>query len=110
MVPCICIDDTNKPMPIPAKDWVKLDEAYHITLITVHPNQGFIQGCALYEKPLINCEPFEFFKLNRFAVKMEDFQMLVDLIKESADINDVDVAKLLEESGIHIKNQKLETA
>lgn len=107
MIPCICIDDANKPLPIPKEKWVKLDEEYHIDLITIHPNQGFIQGCSLHEKPLENCAPFEYFKLSRFAIKLEDLEALIQLMKDSTELNDLDISKLLKESGIQIREPKL---
>lgn len=105
-VPCFCIDDRNRPLQIPAKDWVKLEEAYHVTHITLHPNQGNIQGCSLYEKPLTNCQPFEYFKLSRFAFRLEDLPSLIELIQESANLDKVDIMGLLKEAGVQIREKQ----
>jgi hypothetical protein len=101
MVQVICIDDKNKPESIPEKYWIKEGEKVHITLVTFHPLQeGGIQGCELYEKPLPieYCHPYNFWKLSRFGITGENLEALIELIKLSTELNDVDVKKLIDES------------
>jgi hypothetical protein len=101
MVEVICIDDKNKPAEIPARFWIKEGEKVHITLVTFHPKQeGGIQGCELYEKPLPleHCAPYNFWKLSRFGITPENLEALIALIKESTELNDVDVRQLVKES------------
>lgn len=101
MVEVICIDDKNKPGQIPAKYWIKEGEKVHITLVTFHPLQeGGIQGCEIYEKPLPieECAPYNFWKLSRFGITPNNLEALVVLIKQSTELNDVDVRQLIEET------------
>ena len=76
----------------------------HITLVTFHPLQeGGIQGSELYEKPLPleYCAPYNYWKLSRFGITPENLEALIALIKESAELNEVDVRQLLEEAELH---------
>lgn len=104
MVPCICVNDLNKPWSIPSEKWVKRDEEYHITLVTFHPmQQGGIQGCSLYEKPLDqSCYPFEYFKLSRFAFTRENLDKLIELIKQSSELDDVQIDRFIKEEELQI--------
>lgn len=104
MVEVVCIDDKNKPEEIPARFWIREGEKVHITLVTFHPLQdGGIQGCELYEKPLPMeyCAPYNYWKLSRFAISPENLEALVALIQQSTALNDVDVRQLLEEAELH---------
>ena len=101
MVEVICIDDKNKPQQIPQKYWIKEGEKVHITLVTLHPHQeGGIQGCELYEKPLPieECAPYNFWKLSRFGITPDNLRALIELIMASTELNEVDVHQLLEEA------------
>lgn len=99
MVPCICIKDEGRPAEIPADKWVVKDEQYRITHVYFHPNQGGIQGCTLYEKPLDeSCKPYETFKLSRFAIHHDDLEAFIELCKMCTDLNDLEIEKLIEES------------
>ena len=99
MIPCICIDDSNRPKEIPADKWVKEEEEYTITHVYIHPNQGGIQGVTLYEKPLDeSCKPYETFKLSRFAIHAKDLEAFIELCKSCSELDEVDVLKLVEES------------
>lgn len=101
MVEVICIDDKNKPEEIPARFWIKEGEKVHITLVTFHPLQdGGIQGCELYEKPLPleHCAPYNFWKLSRFGITPDNLEALIELIKHSTELNEVDIRHLIEET------------
>ena len=103
MIECFCINDKDKPVCIPESRWVKLGEKYHITLVTIHPHQGGIQGCELSEISLDeSCAPYEFYKLDRLAIDINDLHKLIELIKDSTDLDGVDVAKWIEESQLTI--------
>src|SRR5579875_1615531 len=92
MIDCICIDDTNRPKEIAADKWVKEGEAYKITHVYIHVNQGGIQGVTLYEKPLDeSCKPYETFKLARFAIHKEDLDAFIELCKSCAELDDVNI-------------------
>jgi hypothetical protein len=101
MVEVICIDDNNKPEGIPGRFWIKEGEKVHITLVTFHPMQdGGIQGCELYEKPLPleHCAPYNFWKLSRFGITADNLKELIELIEQSTELNEVDIRSLIEES------------
>ena len=98
MIKCICVDDTNRPEDFPLKKWIKKDNVYHITHVYYHINQG-VQGVELSEIDLSNCEPYQSFKLKRFAIPLEELTSLLELIKSCNKLNDVDINidKLIEE-------------
>jgi len=88
MIPCICIDDNNRPKEIPESDWVKKGDTYHITFISLQVNQIkngiLVNGCDIYEKPLSieKHNPYESFRLSRFAVTSENLEKLIELIEQ----------------------------
>jgi hypothetical protein len=97
MIPCICIDDTAKPGPIPFKQWVIRDNRYHITHVFFHPNQQ-VQGVELKEVKLgPEASPYETYRITRFGFTQENFQLLIQMMKDCSKLNEVDIKKLLEE-------------
>lgn len=88
---CICVDAKNKPKEIPTKKWVVEQEKYTITHIFKHPNQNNIQGVELAEINLNGCHPYESYKLSRFIVNMEDFDKLLEMLKDCTDLNDIEI-------------------
>ena len=97
MIKALCKDDSGKPENIPLSKWVKKDSFYNIVKVTIHPLQGNIQGCELAEITLDeSCSPYEYFRLSRFAFREVDIPALVSLIKNSSELNDVDIADLTE--------------
>lgn len=107
MIPCICIDDSNRPKEIPEYDWVKKDETYHITFVTLQVNQienGIpVNGCDIYEKPLSleKHNPYESFRLSRFAVRNEDLIRLIELIEQCYQLpKEVNIEEILKEAGL----------
>lgn len=105
MVACICIDDSKKPNIIPKSKWIINGDKYHITHVYYHPNQG-ISGVSLYEKPLDeSCQPYETFKLSRFAIDIKDLESLIELIKDCTELDNVDVHALLKESELIIEGE-----
>ncbi len=103
MVPCVCIDDKNNP-GIPKEKWIKEGDKYHITFtVTVLPQK--VLSVSLYEKPLDKktCYPYEYFLASRFAVKPEDLEKLIELIKDCTDADKIDINELLENSKLITK-------
>lgn len=94
-VPCVCINNSNKPGDIPQERWPILDEKYHITFVSYHPLQG-LQGCLLRELELIDCGAYEFYKLNRFAFRLSDLPLMIELMKNCTELNDIDIQELIE--------------
>jgi hypothetical protein len=94
----ICIDDKGRPQEIPTNKWPKKDNEYTPIRVFYHPMQG-VQGVELQEIRLTKENyPYESYKLQRFGVRPEDLEELIELIKASNDLNDVDInIKELEE-------------
>lgn len=103
-VPCICIDDANRPESIPISKWVKKEEKYNITHVYIHPLQeGGVQGVSLYEKPLDeSCAPYESFRITRFAFTEEGLQMLKELMALCSELDRFDIEELLESTQLEI--------
>lgn len=96
MIRCLCIDDDGRPAEIPADKWPKVDNEYHITFVAFcHPQM--VQGCNLNEIFLDeNNAPYEYYKLTRFAIHMEDWEAFVQLCKDCTDLDDVVIENLIE--------------
>ena len=93
MIPCLCIDDKNRPFEIPHHLWVKEGCQYHITWIKYHAGQG-IQGVELKEIRLNEeCMPFNSFALRRFAIRKEDMDAFMELLavcsKKSINLEEI---------------------
>jgi len=60
--------------------------------------QGNILGCSIYELPLgEDCEPYEMFKMSRFAFRLEDIEKILELAKLCSDLDGLDIEELIEE-------------
>jgi nuclear transport factor 2 (NTF2) superfamily protein len=87
MIPCICINDKNRPKEIPVNKWIKEGQEYHV-IYTVWSIPSNTLGLHLDEIWLDDCcPPYEFFKADRFAFTEENLKLLIELIK---DCNDTD--------------------
>ena len=87
----LCIKDNDRPPEIPANKWVKKDNKYTPIKVTYHPLQG-VQGVELQEIRLgKDTYPYEVFKLDRFGIRPEDIEELIELIKSSNDLNEVEI-------------------
>ena len=101
MIKAKCIKDSGRPKEVPENKWLKKGSIYTIIKITVHPNQKNIQGCELSEITLDeSCTPYEYFKLDRFAISKDDIPALIELMKLSSELSDIDIVKLLETEDI----------
>jgi len=97
MIPCICIDDKNRPKEVPPQMWIMEGIEYHITHVQYFTKQNNIQGVYLHEVKIKNCPPYEAYRLSRFAFKEEDVPKLIQLMKDCTELNDIDINKLLEQ-------------
>lgn len=97
MIKTKCINDRHRPNDFPISKWLKKDNEYHITHVYYHPEQQ-IQGVEIAEINMKDCYPYVSFKIDRFAIAMEDLEKLLELIKDCNDLNgvDIDVDKLIE--------------
>lgn len=97
MIPCICIDDKNRPAEIPVDKWVKEKSKYNIIYIYWHPVQK-IQGVDLAEIELDeSCKPYGTFAIKRFAISVKDLENFIALCKACTGMNDVDVQEVIKE-------------
>lgn len=81
MIPCICIDDSNKPADFPESKWVKKNTMYHIIdAVILLPSMS--TGFKLHELPLDDsCYPYLYFDYSRFIIAEESLQDYRDLIE-----------------------------
>jgi hypothetical protein len=87
MIKCLCIDDSNKPNPIPKDKWVEKGKEYTILFsMTVLPQKQL--AFQLNEIDLDDsCSPYTWFLANRFSFRREDLEALIDFIQECNRIN-----------------------
>ena len=104
MIPCLCVDDKNRPNDIPTSKWVKKNDEYHVTyVVRVLPQN--VLGVSLYEKPLgPSCAPYEYFLATRFIFTEEGKKALLELYLELGEAISDDALKEL------LENSNLETA
>jgi len=103
MIKATCIDSEGKPAQISQSKWLEKDKEYHIIKITIHKNQNNIQGCELAEISLDeSCLPYEYYKLDRFAISKDDLEALIELMKLSSELNDIEIGELIKESELTI--------
>jgi hypothetical protein len=99
MINCICINDKNKPKEIPGHKWVKEGEEYTIIFAIVVLPQRRI-GFQLEEITLDeSCHPYEYFLAERFALRYEDIEKLIQFIYECTQIN-ISVKELIKETNV----------
>jgi hypothetical protein len=103
-IECICIDGKNRPPEVFPQKWINEGTKYHIVHVSYHPNQG-IQGVYLKEVNLKHCEPYDTYRLNRFAIREEDLPKLIELMKACTELNEINIKQLIEESQLEIINQ-----
>lgn len=86
MIPCICIDDKNKPNEVPANKWVKKGKEYNVIYTTTVMPQKQL-ALHLYEIELDEtCAPYEYFLARRFAFTYDNMQKLMQMIEDCSDI------------------------
>lgn len=96
-IKAICIDDKNKPEIIPEERWVKKGDTYHVTHIYKQVNQGNILGCLLSEKDISAYIPYNCFRLSRFAFNEEDIPKLIQMFKETNELNNISIDEIMEQ-------------
>jgi nuclear transport factor 2 (NTF2) superfamily protein len=85
MIPCICINDSDKPKEIPQDKWPKKGDEYHV-IYTIWSVTSNTLGFYLYELELNeSCSPYEMYKSDRFAFTRENLDKLMELIKDCND-------------------------
>lgn len=100
MIPCVCIDDSFRPNEVPINSWVKKDNEYHITYTVICLPQNVL-AFSLYEKPLDKtCYPYEYFISTRFAIKPEDIEALMELVRGCTETAGMDLNELMKNSNL----------
>lgn len=101
MIKCICLNDKDRPSKIPAEKWVKNGHEYTITFASfVLPQRQL--AFQLSELDLDDsCLPYEYFLANRFGFSLEEFDKLIDFVKECNDIS-VSVKELMNQTNISV--------
>ena len=84
----ICINDQHRPNEVPASRWIKKGNHYHIIEVAKLNAQGGIYGCKLAEINNDDLAPYQFFRLDRFAVPIT--KEAEDAVLEQIDISDLD--------------------
>ena len=83
----ICINDLHRPNEVPTKRWIKKGQTYHIIEFAKLNAQGGLYGCKLAEINNDDLVPYQFFRLDRFAMPIT--KELEDAILEQIDISDL---------------------
>ena len=99
-VPCLCINNKNKPNEILPQNWINEGTEYTINYVYYHVNQG-IQGVTLDEIQT-NSEKYSSYRLDRFAFTKEGIDQLIELIKDCTELGKVDIMQLIEESNLEL--------
>jgi hypothetical protein len=85
MIPCICVDDSARPNDLPLSKWVKAGETYHIvyaTLVLPQRQLAFELDEIFMDE---SCFPYKYFLANRFIIKEDDIDTLMELISASKE-------------------------
>ena len=99
MVKCICINDNGRPKSIPPEKWVQNEMEYTIVFASFLMPQNEL-GLQLKEVNLDDsCFPYEYFLANRFVFYKDDFDKLVEFIKDCGDMN-VSVKELIKQTKV----------
>ena len=97
-VSVMCIDDSNKPSIIPQDKWPVEGELYNISHIYVMRNekQDGIKGCELVEFNIEQYLPYNCYRLDRFAVSVDDIEKLIQMAIDASKLNgiNIDIDKL----------------
>jgi len=77
-IKCICINDSFRPEDLPISRWIKSGVEYTIIQIDYMNAQNRILGCKLAEINNDDMFPYTYFKLTRFAIKIDSDKELVN--------------------------------
>lgn len=97
----LCINDKNRPFEIPLSKWIWRDKEYEPIRICRMAKQSDILGVELAEIYLDETnDPYELFRLDRFAFRMEDWDELMELISMTDER--IELEELLKEQLVEI--------
>ena len=95
-IPCICIDDKNRPLEVPVSKWVVKEQEYHITHVYHQYQQKGIKGVELAEFDISDCVPYNCYRLDRFAFTEENLLKLIELVQQCTELDSVDISSIVE--------------
>lgn len=84
-----CVDDKNHPNEIPESRRVKKGEKYHIIKLDKLLGHGGIYGVKLAEINNDDLAPYQYFRLDRFAIEMTEEQFQEFLAKANPVATDL---------------------
>lgn len=99
-VPCLCINNKNKPKEVLLQNWINEGTEYTINYVYYHVNQG-IQGVTLNEVQTKSLE-YTSYRLDRFAFTQDGLNQLIELMKECTELGKVDIMQLIEQSNLEL--------
>ena len=96
MIETLCINDKNMPPDFPSNKWVKQHNLYTITHVWYHPRQKCL-SVSVREINLDGMEPYNAFKIERFAILKSHIPALVELMKACGEMNNVNIEDMIKE-------------
>lgn len=99
-VPCLCINDKNKPNEILPQNWINKGTEYTINYVYYYPHLG-LQGVTLNEVQT-KSEKYNAYRLDRFAFTQDGLNQLIELMKECTELGKIDIMQLIEESNLEL--------
>lgn len=99
-VPCLCINNKNKPNEILPQNWINEGTEYTINYVYYYPHLG-LQGVTLNEVQT-KSEKYNAYRLDRFAFTQDGLNQLIELMKECTELGKVDIMQLIEESNLEL--------
>lgn len=99
-VPCLCINNKNKPNEILPQNWINEGTEYTINYVYYYPHLG-LQGVTLNEVQT-KSEKYNAYRLDRFAFTQNGLNQLIELMKECTELGKVDIMQLIEESNLEL--------
>lgn len=99
-VPCLCINNKNKPNEILSQNWINEGTEYTINYVYYYPHLG-LQGVTLNEVQT-KSEKYNAYRLDRFAFTQDGLNQLIELMKECTELGKVDIMQLIEESNLEL--------
>jgi hypothetical protein len=99
----ICLDDTKKPKEIPQEKWIVRGEEYVAIWVTLHATQKNMKGVQLAEIMLDeSCDPYNAFKLSRFAIHEDDLEEFIKLAKDCSEFSEKDIKDFIKQEQLVI--------
>lgn len=95
-IPCVCIDDKGRPLEVPLSKWVRKGNKYHITHVFHQHQQKGVKGVELLELDVSDCFPYNCFRMDRFAIAVEDIDKLRQLVRDCTSLDEIDISSIIE--------------